>query len=203
LSGLPPQVREGDRLRAGFTVRNASDRAVGGAPDAGVTADGGKAQALPRRNVTLAPGESREVGWDTTVPAGATKLQWECRRPAGAQRPHARHATGERRRAGAHAAGDAVQLDGTKTMPVERPADALPGRGGIRTTLQARLGGDLPGVRDYMARIPTRASSSALARRGAARPGAVGQGRRDPAGPPRRRWPASSISRRWTRAATC
>jgi uncharacterized protein YfaS (alpha-2-macroglobulin family) len=47
-----------------------------------------------------------------------------------------------------------VQIDGTKTLPVERPAVALPGRGGIRTTLQARLGSDLPGVRDYMTAYP-------------------------------------------------
>jgi hypothetical protein len=47
-----------------------------------------------------------------------------------------------------------IQLDGEKTLPVQRPLDALPGRGGIQTVLTARLGGELPGVRDYMSAYP-------------------------------------------------
>jgi uncharacterized protein YfaS (alpha-2-macroglobulin family) len=47
-----------------------------------------------------------------------------------------------------------LQLDGEKTLPVQRPQDALPGRGGIQTVLSPRLGGELPGVRDYMSAYP-------------------------------------------------
>jgi hypothetical protein len=155
VSGLPPQVREGDRLRAGFTVRNASDRKLAVRLDAAVTADAGKAQALPRQDVTLAPGEAREIGWDYTVPAGAKTLQWDM---AGAG-----EGASDRMRITQQVSAAVpvrtlqatlVQIDGTQTIPVERPADALPGRGGIRTTLQARLGSDLPGVRDYMGAYP-------------------------------------------------
>jgi hypothetical protein len=39
-------------------------------------------------------------------------------------------------------------------MQVQRPADALPGRGGVAPPFSARLGGDLPGVRDYMKAYP-------------------------------------------------
>ncbi|MBW8897433.1 MAG: alpha-2-macroglobulin, partial [Massilia sp.] len=159
VSGLPPQVREGDRLRAGFTVRNASDRKLAVRLDAAVTADAGKAQALPRQDVTLAPGEAREIGWDYTVPAGAKTLRWDV---VGAEAGENKGAS-DRMRVTQQASAAVpvrtlqatlVQIDGTQTIPVERPADALPGRGGIRTTLQARLGSELPGVRDYMSAYP-------------------------------------------------
>jgi hypothetical protein len=155
VSGLPPQVREGDRLRAGLTVRNASDRKLAVRLDAAVTADAGKAQALPRQDVELGPGEAREIGWDYTVPAGAKTLQWDV--------AAAGDGASDRMRLAQQVSvavpvrtlqATLVQIDGTQTIPVERPADALPGRGGIRTTLQARLGSDLPGVRDYMSAYP-------------------------------------------------
>jgi uncharacterized protein YfaS (alpha-2-macroglobulin family) len=155
LSGLPPAVREGDRLRAGFTLRNASDRELALQLGATVAADGTKGMSLARQDVHLAAGEAREVGWDYQVPAGVRALQWDVTAsgPAGGDRIKVAQQVG--------AAvpvrvlqSTLVQLDGPQTLPVERPADALPGRGGIRTTLQARLGGDLPGVRDYMAAYP-------------------------------------------------
>ena len=155
VSGLPPQVREGDRLRAGFTVRNASERRLAVGLDASVGADGGKGQSLPRQDVTLAPGESREVGWDYTVPAGVKALQWNVAASG--------DGAGDRMRLAQQVnpavpvrvlQATLVQVDGTQTIPVERPQDALPGRGGLRTTLQARLGGEMPGVHDYMAAYP-------------------------------------------------
>jgi alpha-2-macroglobulin len=155
VAGLPPQVREGDRLRAGFTVRNATEHRLAVRLDAAVAADAGKAQALPHQDVTLAPGEAREIGWDYTVPVGVSKLQWDV--------AAAGDGAGDRMRVTQQVSAAVpvrtlqatlVQVDGTQTTPVERPADALPGRGGIRTTLQARLGGELPGVHDYMAAYP-------------------------------------------------
>ncbi|UUZ49906.1 hypothetical protein LP420_07140 [Massilia sp. B-10] len=47
-----------------------------------------------------------------------------------------------------------LQLDQPQTMKVQAPADALPGRGGILAHFNARLGDDLPGVREYMSRYP-------------------------------------------------
>jgi uncharacterized protein YfaS (alpha-2-macroglobulin family) len=52
------------------------------------------------------------------------------------------------------------------------PADAIPGRGGVRTVLSARLAEDLPGVREYMSRYPytcfEQSASKAVALRDAA-----------------------------------
>lgn len=156
VSGLPALVREGDRFRAGFTLRNTSAAALKVTLAARVAADGAPAQPLAAQAWTLAPGEAREAGWDYQAP-GATALAWEV---------EARSQDG--------AAADRVkitqkvapavplrtlqatllQLDRTLTLPVQRPADALPGRGGVQTTFSARLGGSLPGVRAWMEAYP-------------------------------------------------
>jgi uncharacterized protein YfaS (alpha-2-macroglobulin family) len=156
LSGLPASVREGDSFRAGFTVRNASQRELAVRLTAGVSADGAKAQALAPIDVTLAPGESREIGWNYQAPVGAAALQWEIEASAG-DSAHDRMRV--RQQVGVAVPvrtlqATLLQLDGEKTLPVQRPQDALPGRGGIQTVLSPRLGGELPGVRDYMRAYP-------------------------------------------------
>ncbi|WP_296943720.1 MG2 domain-containing protein [uncultured Massilia sp.] len=158
VSGLPPLVREGDRLRAGFTVRNASDRPLQVRLQAGMGTSDATLRALAPQDVSLAPAEAREIGWDVQVPAGAAALRWDVRADVDGDA-----AASDRIRLNQQVGAAVpvrtlqatlVQLDGATVLPVERPADALPGRGGVRTTLQARLGADLPGVRDYMAAYP-------------------------------------------------
>lgn len=160
ISGLPPLVREDDQFRAQFTLRNTSAKAmqVEVAPRATLL------QLKPQK-VDVPAGEAREVAWDVKAPvqlAGtrAEALIWEI---------SARDTGG-----GADAAQDAlkisqrivaavplsvqqatlVQLDGTFTVPVAPPADALPGRGGLQMSLVPRLSEGLPGVRDWWARYP-------------------------------------------------
>jgi uncharacterized protein YfaS (alpha-2-macroglobulin family) len=156
LSGLPAGVREGDAFRAGFTVRNASQRELAVRLKAGVSADGARGQSLAPLAVTLAPGQARELGWTYQAPAGARSLQWEVEASAG---EGAQDRLRIRQQVGVAVPvrtlqATLLQLDGEKTLPVQRPADALPGRGGIQTVLSPRLGGELPGVRDYMSAYP-------------------------------------------------
>lgn len=156
LSGLPNSVREGDTFRAGFTVRNASQRELAVRLAASMAADGGKGQSLAPLSATLAPGEAREIGWTVQVPAGAQTLQWEVEGNAGEgaqDRMRIKQQVGVAVPVRTFQA-TLIQLDGEKTLPVQRPADALPGRGGIQTLLTARLGGELPGVREYMRAYP-------------------------------------------------
>ena len=47
-----------------------------------------------------------------------------------------------------------LQLDGSLDMPVSVPADALPGRGGLKLSLVPRLAEGLPGVRDWWRAYP-------------------------------------------------
>ena len=154
MSGLPQLVRAGDRLRAGFTVRNASERTQQVQLAARMTADGGAPQALATQTLTLDAGAAREVGWDVAVPQ-AQSLRWQV---------DAKSAVASDSIRITQQVGTAVpvrtlqatllQLDAPKTMQVERPLDALPGQGGVRTNFSARLGGSLAGVRDYMAAYP-------------------------------------------------
>jgi len=156
LSGLPNSVREGDSFRAGFTVRNASQRELTVRLSASMAADGGKGQSLAPLSATLAPGEAREIGWTVQVPAGATSLQWEVEGNGGEgaqDRMRIKQQVGVAVPVRTFQA-TLIQLDGEKTLPVQRPSDALPGRGGIQTMLTARLGGELPGVQDYMRAYP-------------------------------------------------
>ena len=158
LSGLPLLAREGDRLRAGFTVRNASAGALDVRLGASMAADGHPAQALPVQTARLAPGAAREVFWDVTVPQ-ARRLRWQVDASAGTEERAPRDSL----RTTLDVAeavpvrtvqATLVQLDGPQQMTVQRPADAVPGKGGVRTTLSPRLAGSLQGVRDYMARYP-------------------------------------------------
>lgn len=160
ISGLPPLVREDDQFRAQITLRNTTERAM-------------KVEAAPRatlltlepQTVDIPPGESRELAWQVTAPAQlaqtrAEAILWEI---------EAHDTLG-----GAAAARDAlkvrqrivpavpltvqqatlVQLDEPFTLDVAPPADALPGRGGLRLTLQPTLAEGLTGVRDWFAAYP-------------------------------------------------
>ena len=154
MSGLPQLVRAGDRLRAGFTVRNASERAQQVQLAARLTADAGAPRSLAAQTVTLDAGASRELFWDLTVPQ-AQALRWQVDAKSGAASDSIRIV----QKVGAAVPvrtlqATLLQIDGPKSMQVERPLDALPGYGGVRTTLSARLGGSLAGVRDYMAAYP-------------------------------------------------
>jgi alpha-2-macroglobulin len=164
LSGLPPLVREGDRFRATFTVRNAAQRPLEIVLAARVSANGAALPVLESRTVTLTPGEAREVHWEVTVPTGESALQWQI---DGTERGGASEADA------AHDALKIVQqvvsavpertyqatiLQLTQPPPepivVQRPADAIPGRGGLNVQMQRTLAGELPGVRDYLLQYP-------------------------------------------------
>ncbi|WP_377701335.1 alpha-2-macroglobulin [Pseudoduganella sp. UC29_71] len=175
LSGLPAMVREGDKFRAGFTLRNATERDL--KVELGAQAAG---KALPRQTVAIAAGMAQEVGWDYQVPVGATELAWDVTAqavglpaaPAGAD---VAGTPGDARAAGAPSASSdrlrvkqsvkaavpvrtlqatLLQLDKPQSMQVQIPGDALPGRGGVQTLFASRLGSELPGVRDYMLAYP-------------------------------------------------
>ena len=163
LSGLPALVREGDQLRAGFTVRNTSNASLN--VELNATAAG---KALPRQHLALAAGEARETGWDYQVPVGAASVAWQVSAKAGGRTDQLKitqkvaQATPVRTYQ-----ATLVQLDQPVNIAVQQPAGALPGRGGIQTSFAARLGGELPGVREYMQAYPytcfEQSSSKAIA----------------------------------------
>lgn len=157
VSGLPPLVREDDQFRAQITLRNTTQKPM-------------KVEAAPRATLlTLAPqtvdipaGEAREIAWNVTAPAQlaqtrAEAILWEieARDTLGG----ARDALKVRQRIVPAVPltvqqATLVQLDGPFTLDVAPPADALPGRGGLKLSLQPKLAEGLTGVRDWFANYP-------------------------------------------------
>jgi len=153
LSGLPPLVREGDRYRATFTVRNASehDMKIEGRLTVRGVKEGEEQEA---RQEMIPAGAARELAWWITVPPDAAGLEYE--------------ATVKEQ--GGGSAGDRLkviqkvipavpvrtvqavltQVHAPVTVPIEKPADAGAGRGGISVQLKPVLAASLSGVRDYM-----------------------------------------------------
>ena len=152
-SGLPPLVRDGDRFRAELTVRNATTRPM--TVEVRATAPALAAPLAPQ-SLPLAAGEGRVVGWDVTVPASDAPLAYtfEAGEAGGPQdrlavTQQVRPAVPERT-----LAATLLQLAGSSSVPVARPVDALPDRGGIDVTMSPSLGVGLDGARDWMRRYP-------------------------------------------------
>ena len=153
-SGLPAMVREGDRFRAGFLVRNTTQTAleldiIGG------FAAGKEKTGLPALRERIGAGEAKEIGWDVTAPARASSLAWEV--TAGTQEG----LEGDSLKVTQKVLplepvrvvqATLVQLAGTRTINIEAPKDAAPGKGGVRVSLRPGLSDNAQGITDYMGR---------------------------------------------------
>jgi uncharacterized protein YfaS (alpha-2-macroglobulin family) len=113
-------------------------------------------EALAPQSVPLAAGEARAIGWDVTVPTGISAIKWD----VGAA---VRGGPADRVRVTQQVISTVpvrtyqatlTQWDKVLREPVERPADALPGRGDIQVQLRASLVEGLSGVRDWMREYP-------------------------------------------------
>jgi hypothetical protein len=160
ISGLPPLVREDDQFRAQITLRNTTKEAM----KVDVTARATLLDLKPQ-TVDIPAGEAREVAWLVTAPPQMAltrneAILWEIEAKDTVK--------------GASGAKDAlkarqriipavpltvqqatlVQVDGSFNLEVAPPADALPGRGGLKMSLQPKLAEGLPGVRDWFANYP-------------------------------------------------
>ncbi len=161
ISGLPPLVREDDQFRAQITLRNTTKVAM-------------KVEVAPRatllelkpQTVDIPAGEAREVAWMVTAPAQLAFLRqeailWEIETKDTVS--GARDALKARQRIIPAVPltvqqATLIQVDGTFNLDVNPPADALPGRGGLKMSLQPKLGGSgdggMDGVRDWFANYP-------------------------------------------------
>jgi uncharacterized protein YfaS (alpha-2-macroglobulin family) len=156
LSGLPPMAREGDAFRAGFTVRNATDRAMKVRVDAATEPRTGKGP-LPPVPLSLAPGEAKEAAWDVRVPAGAGTLLWDVsvasEDGASSDRIRVTQTVAPAVPVRAFQA-TLARLEAPLSMKAALPAGALPGRGGVSVSMRARLSGGMDGVIHAMREYP-------------------------------------------------
>jgi hypothetical protein len=106
--------------------------------------------------LSLAPNESKEAGWDVSVPVGVDTLGWgivaSAKTAAGTLLEDRMSTTQKVIPAVAVRTFQAtiVQVDRTFELAVEMPGDAIPGRGGVQVGLQPTLAGELGGVREFM-----------------------------------------------------
>jgi uncharacterized protein YfaS (alpha-2-macroglobulin family) len=155
-AGLPPFVREGDQFAAMVTVRNGGERPLTLDVSA-VMAD----KPVGKQRVSLKAGEAGTLSFPASVPFDAPKLNWNfSAAEVGAATP-------------AHDALKFVQTVGAAypvrlyqqtleqlepgkalSFPVQRPAGALAGRGGVDVRLVNSLGGEMGGLREWMTRYP-------------------------------------------------
>lgn len=170
ISGLPLLVREDDKYRAMFTLRNTTQRAMTAEATARATLV--DSQTLPAQTVQIPAGEAREIGWDVTAPAllaysRSGTILWE----VGATEKSAAQGTA--------AASDRLkvsqqivpavpvtvqqamlaQLAPNLSVPVQAPSGALADptgrlRGGMQVSFQSSLAGGMPGVREWFRNYP-------------------------------------------------
>lgn len=152
-SGAAPLVREGDSLKTYFTLRNAGERPL--EVDVHPSLNG---RALEALRESLAPGQAREIALPVRVPAGVDRLVWDIQ-----VQERGNPAVKDRLRVSQQVAqavplrtlqASLTRLDGKLSLPVQRPGDALPGRGGVELRFQSTLADNLTGVRDFMQDYP-------------------------------------------------
>ena len=117
---------------------------------------------LQPQTVDIPAGDAREVAWNVTAPAQLAltrneAILWEIE--AKDTISGARDALKARQRIIPAVPltvqqATLVQVDGPFTLDVNAPADALPGRGGLKMALQPKLAEGLPGVKDWFALYP-------------------------------------------------
>ncbi|WP_297212753.1 MULTISPECIES: alpha-2-macroglobulin family protein [Thermodesulfovibrio] len=147
-SGLPPFVREGDKFFAGFTFRNTSDKPMD------LTISGSmNANPLSEQSIKLEPGEAKEIGWNVTVPNSINNLQWEVsaldKTANISDRIKVKQTVGQAIPVRVYQA-TLRQIDKPLSIEVEKPAEALLNRGGLRVSLSSRISEGLYGVEKFM-----------------------------------------------------
>jgi len=153
LSGVSPIIRNGDSFAAEFTVRNASERAF----DATIKAKiDGLAQVPPSQTLALGPGQGTTISWNIEVPAAVRELKYHV--DASVERGPSDHLLITQRVIPAVPVralqATLVRLEKPVVQPVELPADALAGEGGVQVSLSPSLAAGLDGVRDWMREYP-------------------------------------------------
>ncbi|WP_423679531.1 alpha-2-macroglobulin family protein [Undibacterium sp. WLHG33] len=162
VSGLPPLVREGDHYNAMLTVRNTTSRAMKVMLQAKTNA---AAALLPAQELQIPAGEAREANWLIEVPllgadVQSQQLQWEfSAQEQGAANQGAKDSLKFVQKLipaipVSVQQATLIQLDKPLSLPVVKPADGLPGRGGIAVSFLPSLISGSDGLRRYFENYP-------------------------------------------------
>lgn len=153
LSGIPPLAREGDHFALDLTLRNTTAKPM--------TVDLiGKATGvadLKQAAIALGANESKIVAWNVEIPAGITTLSYEIQAQQKDGKATDRLKIDQKVIAAVPThifQATLSQLETPLKMPIERPKDAVVGKGGVRLILNPSLLTGLDGVKDYMGWYP-------------------------------------------------
>ena len=164
-AGLPPFVREGDQFAAMVTVRNGGDRPLTLDVSAAMAAGAGE-KPVGKQRVSLKAGEASTLSFAASVPFDAVTLNWniaadEVAAPAAANGKPAHDALKFVQTVGAaypvrlyQQTLEQLEPGKPRAFPVQKPAGAIAGRGGVDVRLVNSLGGELGGLREWMTRYP-------------------------------------------------
>lgn len=152
ISGLPPQVREGDTFQATITLRNGTARKM----TISVTGKAGTT-ALESRKLTLEPESVAEASWNLKAPDGLRSQTWEfnAAEEGGSLRDNLRIVQQI-----APATPVTVQqatftrIDGNHEVAAMQPPGALPGKGGLEISLSPRLATPPSGLTRFFEEYP-------------------------------------------------
>ncbi len=152
LSGLPPLVREGDEFDAMFTARNTTGKALNVEFSWKLEGDK-KPVENSKQTVSLAAGEAKVISVPIRVPVNVTALDWdvEAKTSGAADRMRVSQQVIAVHPVRVYQA-TLAQLDKPLAFPVERPADAVLGKGGVRVELLKSLAGELTPVYEFFER---------------------------------------------------
>lgn len=155
LSGIPQVVREGDIYKAGFTVRNASDRKM----DIEVSGlmKGFEDKVLDPKTESLAAGEAKDVAWEVKVPTGILGLSYEV--SAKEKGGNAEDSMKVKQKVVEAIPvrvfqSTLAQVETFLDMDVQRPKDSVPAKGGVTVSLKPKISNGLGGVTWYMKQYP-------------------------------------------------
>jgi uncharacterized protein YfaS (alpha-2-macroglobulin family) len=153
LSGLAPMVREGDEIASEITVRNTTERSMDVEVRAGVAE---LPAPLPARTEHLGPGEAKVLEWQISVPPGVERLTYEVEaRESGGAGDHLRVVQSVRPAVPVRTLQATLfRWEKPAEEPVERPADALPGRGGVEVRFAPSLSGGNEAARNWIGAYP-------------------------------------------------
>lgn len=152
-SGLANTVRQGDAFEAAFTVRNTTPNPV----KLSVAASAEGVPALAAQTVELDANAARELVWAVNVPPHASSLNWQVSANNEAGRVFDRLAIKQKVIEAVPVRtlqATLTQLPPDYSLPVERPADAVAGRGDVTVTLMPTLANALGGVQRYFIEYP-------------------------------------------------
>ena len=152
--GFAPLVREGDQVKNAFTIRNTTSEPM----KVEIEISSGEIKSIPTlAPVELAANDSKTIDIPVVAPVGLKEISFKLKakdvgsgfedtvitkvRVEPPIQPQVLQAT-------------LFQLDKTNEVPVKQPADALPGKGGLRVAARATLVNGLAGIKSYMESYP-------------------------------------------------